>query len=183
MSIVGFADNYCIISVEKHFSQIEFYIAYFATESRKFIRELSQITHLQQFADCIVLGFVLNRFTSSWNYYYESFVSGLSKSLFVSVCVYKGGAVSLTKESYRYPIFIPFVPIRHKEYIYGGDLLLWSLQWVQFHSLCILHCLSRCLAQIAINRFKFIYIVVYFIFNLLEVVESTYRFRFQWMCP
>lgn len=148
---------------------------------------------MQQFADCIVLGFVLNRFTSSWNYYYESFVSGLSKSLFVSVCVYKGGAVSLTKESYRYPIFIPFVPIRHKEYIYGGDLLLWSLQWVQFHSvrdsLCILHCLSRCLAQIAytisachqqtINRFKFIYIVVYFIFNLLEVVESTYRFRFQ----
>lgn len=182
MSIVGFADNYCSISVKKHFSQIEILHRLFCN----WITEVHSgiITNYTFAAICWLYSF-------RFYYYYESFVSGLSKSLFVSVCVYKGGAVSLTKESYRYPIFIPFVPIRHKEYIYGGDLLSWSLQWVQFHSLCILHCLSRCLAQIAytipachqqtINRFYFIYVVVYFMFNLLEVVESTYRF--QWMCP
>lgn len=119
MSIVGFADNYCIISVEKHFSQIEILHRLFCN----WITEVHSgiITNYTFAAICWLYSFRFfpNRFTSSWNYYYESFVSGLSKSLFVSVCVYKGGVVSLTKESYRYPIFMPFVPIRHKEYIYG----------------------------------------------------------------
>lgn len=37
--------------------KLKFYNGYFATESRKLIRELSQIIHLQQSADCIVFVF------------------------------------------------------------------------------------------------------------------------------
>lgn len=37
--------------------KLKFYNAYFATESRKLIRELSQIIHLQQSADCIIFVF------------------------------------------------------------------------------------------------------------------------------